>query len=1088
MASEDDVLNILKRVTQSKAAKPVQSKVAPIVRRDSTQVQNLLGQLEKNPYRKPGTPLPQPDAKPYYATGELSDIMDQFKNPKGIAGVLAGAVDILDISKRATISGLREFADTWDMNKDTKASFSDWKRQTLDKGFGYGRAFPISNKTMLGRWAGRATGLIGDLVFDPVNWATLGGAIPVKGVIKFAAKEYAEMLGKELIEVAGREVAEGAAKNIAVKKVLENGDVLVRARSVLGKNVVGRDGRAALGRFTRKRLTALRNAGEEGYKDLTDDLITKISAEVYADGKRVFFRNPNLPEGFAQSIGVRGPGIYYFGSRFKVPGTTGIGRLSEDVITEMRLYLSTTKAGKAVRTATTGQGVGRIMRMGVKGVDKKTGEDIIINPLLHARVNLADGSLLSPSEIKEAMAVVEMHDFARMRRVVHVESETNNMSPLADELDAIENGHRYLDMVPTAQIQARAAAGDAGSVAALKVRQYMDYLYSRANARSQAVGGTEIPYNDGYFPHIETPQAKQDRLLMGNDAFDAMLYGDQDVLARNAIPKSDRRTVFNERMLQAGDPWFGVTLKKTDLTADRLNEIARASGKVNFDIFETNTTKVLAEYLQQFSDQMSWYDALEYGTKEFPDLLSFGEMLMKISPTYSDEMMKKRPKQMFKALEQAIRKHSLFLDNSLTSVRNELISKHGSFEAALLAMREGTMSATEVDSLLKALNEQIVIADGLDQQYRQMVADISAQVENRDGIGGFSLFFESTRSLQASQKFEQLKALIKEVTGDKYIDTSGMPWLEGQQKMAKVKELFDTYMEYTNAIGVLSRDIEFSSLVSDVFPGLNNIGQYGAAQQYDIFAKIIDSLGEPNPNTSARLFSRRWSPKTPFEYRFPQNGGWTQQTVDAVSRMTVDEINSFLDDVRAMDIEQLAALGDDVMSPPGRGHHVARWLQALIVENERLLGGGEESVRGFMDDLRANENLFIRRKKKPYDFDAVDTTNPSGTFNQFKSAIRRLIAGDVTAFEDLLIQQKSLSTIYKWQEMYAPFGIQIGDDVIDEIVQREARDYALIALRNGDTKRFDDLTSAKFGRDGGTGPLGTYRLIERQRQIFEDMM
>jgi hypothetical protein len=136
VASNDDVLNILKQVTQSKAAKPVRSKVAPIVRRDSTQVQNLLGQLDKNPYRKPGTALPQPEAKPYYATGELSDIMDQFKNPKGIAGVLAGAVDILDIGKRAVISGLREFADTWDMNPETKASFSDWKRQTLDKGFG----------------------------------------------------------------------------------------------------------------------------------------------------------------------------------------------------------------------------------------------------------------------------------------------------------------------------------------------------------------------------------------------------------------------------------------------------------------------------------------------------------------------------------------------------------------------------------------------------------------------------------------------------------------------------------------------------------------------------------------------------------------------------------------------------------------------------------------------------------------------------------------------------------------------------------------------------------------------------------------
>jgi hypothetical protein len=1067
----DEVLNALKQITASKAPKR-QSVLPDIGRpivRESFLTENLLKQLDSNPYRKSGTFFPK--TLESSDNSKLENALTNAKNASSVFGTLGNIMNVADIPKRAVISSLRETIDALDGNAETKASFSDWKEQVGDREYGFGKAFPMKG------WAGRATGLIGDLLLDPVNWATFGGAIPVKAVIKMSAREF--------IELSAKELAEGGVKKFIVKKTLENGDVLVSARSVLGKNVIGRDGRAALGRFTKKRLTFLRDSGEAGYKHLTDDMITKISAEVYADGKRVFFRNPNLPAGFAESIGVRGPGIYYFGSRFKVPGTTGIGQLGEDVLTEMRLYLSTTKAGKAIRTATTGQGVGRIMRMGIKGVDKKTGEDIILNPLVRARVNLADGSLLSTAEINQAMAVIEMHDFARIRRVVHVESETNNMSPLADELAAVENGHRYLDQVPTAELQARAASGDTGSVVALKIRQYMDYLYSRANARSKAVGGTEIPYNDGYFPHMETARAKEDRLLKGNDAFDAMLYGDDamDPLARNQIPKSDRRTVFNERQLEAGDKWFGVTLTQADLTADRLNEIARASGRVNFDMFETNTTKVLAEYLQQFSDQMSWYDALEYGAKEFPDLLSFGEILMKISPTYSDEIMKKRPNQMFRALETAIRKHSLFLQNSLTSVRNELISKHGSFEAALIAMRDGTMSATELDSLLKALNEQMAVAEGLDAQYKQMLADISAQFENRDGVSGLSLFLEGTRSVQASQKFEKLKALVKEITGDKYIDTSGLSWREGQQKMAKVKELFDTYSEYTEAVGVLSRDIEFSSLVSDVFPALNNLGEYGAAQQYDVFAKIIDELGEPNMSTTARQLSSLWGPKNPIEFR---TLGVSREAIDAVSRMTIDDINLFLDEVRLMDVDQLGVLGDGMKSGTGRGNNFVFWLQALIVENEKLASGGFES--SFLDDAKTFLNIKTRKRMNPYDFNAVDTTTTDGTFNQWRSAVRRLLVGDVTAFEDLLIQQKALSTIYKWQEMYAPFGIQIGDDVIDEIVQREAREYALIALRNGDEKRFADLTSAKFGRDGGTGPLGTHRLIERQRQIFEDMM
>lgn len=1056
MASNDDVLNILKQVTQSKAAKPVRSKVAPIVRRDSTQVQNLLGQLDKNPYRKPGTALPQLEAKPYYATGELSDIMDQFKNPKGIAGVLAGAVDILDIAKRATISGLREFADTWDMNPETKASFSDWKRQTLDKGFGYGRAFPISNNTMLGRWAGRATGLIGDLIFDPINWATLGGAIPVKGTIKFAAGEFAEM--------AAKEAAEGAAKKMVVKKVLENGDVLVQARSVLGKNVVGPSGRAALGRFTKKRLTALRNAGEEGYQNLTDDMITDIAGKVHADGKRVFVKHPNIPEGFAQSIGVRGPGIYYFGSRLKVPGTTTIGRLSEDAITDLRLFLSTTKAGKALRGAITPQGVGRIMRFGTKGIDDKTGEEVIINTLKQARLNLADGSLLTPKEINEAMMVMEAHDIGRLRRVIHLESEEQQVGPIVDEFAQVENGHRYLDMVPKEELDARAAAGDQGAIIAQKVRNLMDYLYTRANKRSASVGGSPIPYREGYFPHIETEDALQNRLKLGNDKFDEMAYGDEGMepLARNQVPGSDRRQVFHERTLGPGDKWFGVELTEANMTADELNRIARESGKVNFDVFETDVTKVFAGYLQQYADQMSWFDTLEYLTKNYPDYINFSETLLKISPAYSTEMMKTRPNAMFRNLEQAIRKHSLFLDNALTSVRNELIAKHGSLETALIAMKEGLLDPDEIDNLLKALNEQVAIAEQLDGQYQKMLADIAAQVENRDGVSGFSLFFENTRSVQVSEKFEQLKSLMKEFSGVSYQTMT-------PEKIAQIGPLLDTFDQYTELVGVLSRDIEFSSLVSDVFPGLNNVGQYGAAQQYDIFAKIVDELGEPIVGSDLRTAANGWGPKSPTKH------GWNAEVTEAVSRMTVDDIRNFLDDVRNGTL-------------PGekdvKVNTISQWLRAKIVENE-ILGG--QTGRGFREDYLDYRNVKTRQSKNKYDFNAVLNSSADSSFHRWKVAIERLRVGDVKGVEDLLIEQNALSTIYKWQEMYSPFGIQIGDDVVDEIVQREARDYAIAALRNGDEKRFADLTSDTFGRDGGTGPLGTNRLVERQRQIFEDM-
>jgi hypothetical protein len=277
------------------------------------------------------------------------------------------------------------------------------------------------------------------LVLDPVNWATFGGAVPFKATIKMTAMEFAEATTK------------GAAKKYVVKEILADGSVLVKARSAIGKNVIGRDGRNALAKFTKQRLTAFRNEAIPGYENLTDDTITKIYGKISAEGKRVLFQDKNIPAGFAESIGVRTPGVYYFGSRFKVPLTGPFAELSEDAITEVRLFLSTTKAGKAFRKVATPGGVGRISRFGTQDVDKEG--KIIIRPSLgDARVNLADGSLLTAKEIENAAVVVEAHDFGRLRNTIHIENESANLGRLVDDLAKVENGYRYLDNIPRADL------------------------------------------------------------------------------------------------------------------------------------------------------------------------------------------------------------------------------------------------------------------------------------------------------------------------------------------------------------------------------------------------------------------------------------------------------------------------------------------------------------------------------------------------------------------------------------------------------------------------------------------------------------
>lgn len=1029
------VFNALKQITASKApAKTVALQSSAAVPKESWLVDNLLKQLDENPYRKSGTFFPKITESS--DNSKLEDALTTVKNKTSVLGTLGNVLNVADIPKRAVISSSRELMDAVDFNKETKSSFSDWKEQVADREYGFGRAFPVSSSNFFGRWAGRTIGLVGDLVLDPVNWATLGGAVPFKATIKMTATEFAEATAK------------GLAKKYVVKEVLADGSVLIKARSAIGKNVIGRDGRNALAKFTKQRLMALRNEAIPGYENLTDDAITKIYGKISAEGKRVLFQDKNIPAGFAESIGVRPPGVYYFGSRFKVPLTGPFAELSEDAITEVRLFLSTTKAGKAFRKVITPGGVGRISRFGIQDVDKE-GKIVIRNAIKDARVNLADGSLLTPKEIEKAAIVVEGHDIGRLRNTIHIENESVNLGPF-DELAKVENGYRYLDNIPRADLEAMIPY-DPDAAIASRVRQYMDLLWEKVNARGAQLGAEPIPYREGYFPHMTTQEANRLRLKIGDEAFEDLISPTNK--AQMLAAGGQRRSVFRGRTLNEGDDFFGVKLIEfgpdANMDVDSLNRIFRQNGGFNFDLFETNTAAVLSEYLHQYADQMSWFDTLEYISKNYPDYLGFGEILAKISTSYEKEIMVDAPNRAFNQLQNAIRQHSIFLEDSLTSIRSEIIQKHGSLQAMLKSIEDGTISQKTLDDLFESLKGQIEIADRLELQYKNLLASVSSGMENIDGVGGFNLFFESSNSI--SKKFDELKNLsIKIEQARKGLDP---------QLNKLVQDLFAGFEEYEGIVSTFSRNLEFASLVSDVFPGLNELGRYGAAEQYDIFAKIFDELGVPTSSSIRRGRAVGFGPKNATRF------GWLTEDVVAVSRMKPEDVRSILGDIRS---GKLPTKGSAIES---RINILSKYVKAMIVENE-FLGGDTVSV--FLRD----EKSGLRRFK----------VNKDTLYGQYVKALESIKVGDVKPMENLLIQQQALTKIHQWEEMFSPFGITIGDNVIDEIVQREAREYALIALRNGDDTRFRELTSPSFGRQDGTGPLGTHRMVERKREIIDEQL
>ena len=135
---------------------------------------------------------------------------------------------------------------------------------------------------------------------------------------------------------------------------------------------------------------------------------------------------------------------------------------------------------------------------------------------------------------------------------------------------------------------------------AKQIRAQLDEIYNNNNflyQRQQAAAGIEsdarreLPKNSSYFPHI-----------LSDDARRAVQQGrlPQEALDAMEIDRTFALAGANPRELKVGSRWFGETLTPEDIAGGvkRLNEIARASGRVKYDIFETNAENALTRYGQ----------------------------------------------------------------------------------------------------------------------------------------------------------------------------------------------------------------------------------------------------------------------------------------------------------------------------------------------------------------------------------------------------------------------------------------------------------------------------------------------------------
>lgn len=481
------------------------------------------------------------------------NLLQQFLGNPAVRTALMPLV-ALDTPRRAVISGVREIADALDSDPATRSSFSDFINQTKDPAYGFGTAFPMSG------WGGRIVGFAGDVLLDPITYATLGGAVPAKATIR--------------------------GTNILTREAL--GGV---------KSVATRSGREALARLVDKRLIAQEFI--EGGIKRTDDEIARIVQNVARRGKSA------LPADIARDIGIPKPGIYYFGSRVRVPFTGTLGTLVERGLVKARLGIMSTRLGEAIQKAITPTGTPNA------ALDALSIRDM--------RVALQQGKI-EPEKARNFLRLLKADEDRRIATRFVLEEVDKQLRPLFDDPDLRSFNNTVHELLENPSPERLASAPAAERKLAERLRAEFQAFHENVLNTMKAIDPDfKLGKIEEYFPHMLSEAGIKHIRDVTNPYVESILK----FIKMNV---GDPANSFKSRNIRAGQEFFGVVLEPKDLTARRLNEIARP--KLGFDLFETDMQRVLAKYAQHYAEQM--------GTARFMQMVQQNPDLMRIIMTTID--------------------------------------------------------------------------------------------------------------------------------------------------------------------------------------------------------------------------------------------------------------------------------------------------------------------------------------------------------------------------------------------------------------------------------------------------------------------
>lgn len=481
-----------------------------------------------------------------------------FGNPvvkAGLAPIIA-----FDTGRRGVISGIREVTDMLDNDPNTTASFSDFAKQTKDSSYGFGTAFPMEG------WGGRIAGFVGDVLLDPLTYATLGSAVPASAVLR-GATSTGERISTRVALGAGTRT--GAAAKI-----------LGRIKPIRILSPEARNNLAKVAGDQARRINLLDDAERQALK------LTKRSEQEIQVMEQLIakYGKTRVPADIARDIGLPKAGIYWFGSRVRMPLSGPLGKGLELL-------------GASTRTRITGQTTGLLGRF----MDQITPEGIKSDA-----INVKDmrrALITGKATPEEASTYIRMLDDNRQRRVIenfskeeynrryNLEIANNPLIQKHKDVlhEIIENPQRLATATPE-EIQAK-------NLVDAWFKSMGDSVEEQMKLVDPNFTLNRLP---NYFPHQQTEKAM-------NYVDDLRNPFAEQLRAYLHTDLADPSVAFSHRTLQKGKVFFGHVLTDDDVAkgVKRLNEIARTKGGIDFDFFETDALKALAKYGDSYASEIS---------------------------------------------------------------------------------------------------------------------------------------------------------------------------------------------------------------------------------------------------------------------------------------------------------------------------------------------------------------------------------------------------------------------------------------------------------------------------------------------------